>query len=257
MTIDLTFTDSIARLVLNRPDKLNAVDSSMAEELLEAVADVASEAPRALVISGAGRGFCAGRDLQEADPVDEDAEAVLTEIFNPIFSSIRRLTMPTIAGVHGPALGVGLGLAMACDMVLAGSSAKIGSPFAQIGAVLDSGGHRYLVDRIGPHRALELIYTGRLLTGAEAAEIGLVNSVHSDEQLADEVDRTARQIAMGPTAAYALSKQLVQRIEDQSPEFDAILAAEAAAQGQAAATSDYTEGISAFQQKRRPGFTGS
>ena len=257
MTVDLTTKESIARLVLNRPDKLNAVNSTMAADLLNAINRVASESPRALVLSGAGRGFCAGRDLDDADPADEDAQAILSEIFNPLFLGIRSLSMPTIAQVHGPVLGVGLGLAMACDIVYTASSARIGSPFARIGAVLDSGGHRYLVDRVGPHRALELIYTGRLLSGAEAAEVGLVNSAVPDEQLSEEVDRIAQQIALGPTAAFSLSKRLVQRMEDGHTAFGAILAAEAAAQGAAAATADYTEGISAFQQKRSPNFTGS
>lgn len=257
MTIDLTVKDSIARLVLDRPDKLNAVNSSMATDLLDAVSRVANESPRVLVLSGAGRGFCAGRDLSEADPVDEDSEAILSEIFNPLFLGIRGLAMPTIAQVHGPALGVGLGLAMACDLVFAASSSRIGSPFARIGAVLDSGGHRYLVDRVGPHRALELIYTGRMLTGAEAAEMGLINSAIADDKLAEEVDRIAGQIAMGPTVAFSLSKRLVQRMEDGGTAFDTILTAEAAAQGAAASTTDYREGISAFQQKRDPNFTGS
>ena len=257
MTIELATNDSIARLVLNRPEKLNAVNGRMAADLLAAIARIASESPRVLIMSGAGRGFCAGRDLDDAEPADEDAEAVLSEIFNPLFLAIRSLPMPTIAQVHGPALGVGLGLAMACDIVYAAASAKVGSPFARIGAVLDSGGHRHLVDRVGPHRALELIYTGRLISGVEAAETGLVNRAFPDEELATAVDDVAGQIAKGPTAAFALSKQLVQRIEEAEMPFDALLAAEATAQGAASRTADYREGITAFQQKRRPGFTGS
>jgi len=257
MTVELSTSDSIARLVLNRPEKLNAVNGKMAEDLLAAITRIASESPRVLIMSGAGRGFCAGRDLDDAEPADEDAEAVLSEIFNPLFGAIRGLPMPTIAQVHGPALGVGLGLAMACDIVYAAASAKVGSPFARIGAVLDSGGHRHLVDRVGPHLALELIYTGRLISGVEAAEMGLVNRAFPDEELATAVDNVAGQIATGPTAAFALSKQLVQRLEDAEMPFDALLAAEAAAQGAASRTADYREGISAFQQKRRPGFTGS
>ena len=257
MTVELATNESIARLVLNRPDKLNAVNARMAEDLLAAIARVASESPRVLVMSGAGRGFCAGRDLDEADPANEDAAAVLSEVFNPLFLAIRSLPMPTIAQVHGPALGIGLGLAMACDIVYAAASAKVGSPFARIGAVLDSGGHRYLVDRVGPHRALELIYTGRLISGVEATEAGLVNGSFPDEELPAAVDDVARQIATGPTAAFALSKQLVQRLEDAEMAFDTLLAAEAAAQGAASTTADYLEGISAFQQKRRPNFTGS
>ena len=257
MTVELATDRSIARLALNRPEKLNAVNGEMAADLLEALAQVAGEGPRVLVLSGAGRGFCAGRDLGEADPADEDAEARLSEIFNPLFVAIRDLPMPTIAQVHGPALGIGLGLALACDIVYAAASAKVGSPFARLGAVLDSGGHRYLVDRVGPHRALELIYTGRLISGVEAAELGLVNGAFPDEELAAATEDVAARIATGPTIAFALSKDLVQRIEDAGMAFDAVLAAEAAAQGAASRTADYREGISAFQQKRRPTFTGS
>ena len=257
MTIELATNDSIARLVLNRPEKLNAVNGEMAADLLAAIARIASESPRVLIMSGAGRGFCAGRDLDDAESADEDAEAVLSEIFNPLFLAIRGLPMPTIAQVHGPALGVGLGLAMACDIVYAAVSAKFGSPFARIGAVLDSGGHRHLVDRVGPHRALELIYTGQLMSGVEAAEMGLVNRAFPDKKLAAAINDIAGQIAKGPTAAFTLSKQLVRRLEGAEMPFDALLAAEAAAQGAASRTADYREGISAFQQKRRPTFTGS
>lgn len=257
MTLELTTTDSIARLVLNRPEKLNAIDSSMAADLTEAIARVAYESPRVLLISGAGRGFCAGRDLNEVDPGDDDPQRVLEETFNPLCVAIRGLTMPTIAQVHGPALGVGFGVAMACDLVFAATTAKLGSPFARIGAVLDSGGHQYLVDRVGPHRALELIYTGRLLSGDEAAAMGLINAALPDDQLGDAVVRIAHQIAAGPTAAFSLSKQIVTRMQDEALDFDAILEAEAIAQGTAAASADYAEGISAFQQKRNPKFGGS
>ena len=257
MTIELATDGSIARLLLNRPEKLNAVNGRMAQDLLAAVARIASGSPRVLIMSGAGRGFCAGRDLDDAEPIDEAPEAVLAGIFSPLSLAIRCLPMPTIAQVHGPALGVGLGLAMACDIVYAAASAKLGSPFARIGAVLDSGGHRHLVDRVGPHRALELIYTGRLISGTEAAESGLVNRAFPDEELAAAVDDVAEQIAKGPTAAFALSKQLVQRLEDAEMSFDALLAAEAGAQRAASSTADYREGITAFQQKRRPSFAGS
>ncbi len=257
MTVELAINDSIARLILNRPDKLNAVNSKMAADLLDALGSVTSRPPRVLVISGAGRGFCAGRDLDEASPASEDATAVLSEVFNPIFVALRNLPLPTIAQVHGPALGVGLGLALACDIVFVAKTAKVGSPFARIGAVLDSGGHRYFLDRLGPHRALELIYTGRLISGAEAAELGLVNGSFPDEELASAVEEVALQIARGPTAAFVQSKQLIQRLEDSAMAFGAILEAEAQAQGAVSKTADYREGISAFQQKRPPDFSGS
>ncbi|NOX30403.1 MAG: enoyl-CoA hydratase/isomerase family protein [Actinobacteria bacterium] len=256
MAVEIEESNGVAYLTLNRPEKLNSVDEQMAGELLGAIGNVAAGGSRAMVISGAGRGFCAGRDLEGAKPLTEDAEAILTDTFNPLFEAIRAISFPTIAQVHGPALGVGLGLALACDLVYVAESAKVGSPFANIGAVLDSGGHRYLVERVGSHRALELIYTGRLISGTEAAAVGLVNRAVEDEQLVDIVRSLAEKIAGGPTAAFALSKSLVQRIEDEHPTFDAVLAAEAVAQGAAARTADYTEGITAFQDKRRASFSG-
>ena len=127
------------------------------------------------MLSGEGKAFCSGRDLSDAEPATEDPQSILADTFNPLFSRIRYLDLPTFAAVHGACLGVGLGIALACDVTIAADSARLGSPFARIGAVLDSGGHHHLVHRFGEHRALELVYTGRLLNGTEATEWDLVN----------------------------------------------------------------------------------
>ena len=164
---------------------------------------------RAVVITAAGRAFSAGRDLSDAEPLTEDAEAILRDTFNPLLQRLADIDVPTIAAVQGACLGVGFGIAFACDLVVAADDARIGSPFARIGAVLDSGGHRYLVERLGPHRALELIYTGRLLSGAEAAAIGLVNRSVPADDLAAEARELARRIAAGPTEAFRESKRIV------------------------------------------------
>lgn len=256
MSVDLTITGALAEIVLNRPDKLNAVNEAMAAEL-DAVFDRAERAQvRAMLIRGAGAGFCAGRDLADADPGNEDAEEILERIFNPPIKRLAIFPAPTFAAVHGACLGVGLGLALACDVVYIADDAKIGSPFARIGAVLDSGGHSFFVNRIGSHRALELIYTGRLLSGAEAAAWGLVNQSMPSDKVLEYTRTVATQVAAGPTAAFLESKRLVRRIDEEGLGLLAVLKCEARAQGAAGRTSDYKEGIRAFQQKRAPKFNG-
>jgi 2-(1,2-epoxy-1,2-dihydrophenyl)acetyl-CoA isomerase len=163
--------------------------------------------------------------------------------------------MPTFAAVQGAALGVGLGIALACDVVYVADNAKVGSPFAQIGAVLDSGAHVHFVDRLGAHRALELIYTGRLLSGGDAAAIGLVNQAVPGDSLLHVV-RMMAAVADGPTFAFAQSKAIVHSVLAGRRDMAAVLIDEAAAQGRASRTADYAEGMTAFVDKRRPAFTG-
>ena len=182
---DSTVNGRVAEVVLDRPDVLNSLDDAMVAEF-HTVLDGAADA-RCVLVRGEGRGFSAGRDLSTAEPLTEDATAILGEVFNPLIARIAELPVPTIAAVHGACLGVGFGIAMACDLVYCAEKTKIGSPFANIGAVLDSGGHAALVGRVGPHRALELIYTGRLIDGNEAAAMGLVNGVVPDGELLDHV----------------------------------------------------------------------
>lgn len=254
-TIILEIADGRATITLNRPEVMNSLDAATVERM-HAVLDDCADA-RVVVVRGAGRGFSAGRDLSNAQPLEEDARAILADLFNPLIARLRTLPMPTIAAVHGPALGVGFGIAMACDIVVAAHTSRLGSPFANIGCVLDSGGHAALVQRIGPHRALELVYTARLLDGTAAAAIGLVNEVVADDHLTTRVDELAATIATGPTAAFAASKRIVHAIADGRADFDAVLDAEADAQGDLAGGHDYVEGISAFMEKRSPEFKGS
>jgi 2-(1,2-epoxy-1,2-dihydrophenyl)acetyl-CoA isomerase len=256
MSVELSVENGLAEIVLNRPDKMNAFNDAMVAELNECLERAASQGVRALMIRGQGASFCAGRDLADADPGNEDAEAIIESVFNPLVKRIVAFPVPTLAAVHGACLGVGLGLALGCDVAYVADDARLGSPFARIGAVLDSGGHSFFVSRLGPHRALELIYTGRLLSGTEAAQWGLVNRSMPKEALVEETRKVAAQVAQGPTAAFVQSKRLVRRIDEEAMGLFAVLNCEAQAQGAAGRTADYKEGITAFQQKRAPKFVG-
>ena len=256
-TVLLTIDGGVAELVLNRPEKMNAMNATMVRELMESLDTVESGGARAFLVRGEGRAFCSGRDLADADPLHEDGEAILRDLFNPLMARLAGLAVPSIAAVHGACMGTGLGFALACDLIYAADDARIGSPFARIGAVLDSGAHAAFVARLGAHRALELIYTGRLLSGREAADWGLVNRSVAGADLVRRTRELAATIARGPTAAFLESKRMVRRISDEAMSLTDVLAAEAAAQGRASRTHDYQDGIAAFQEKRKPSFTGS
>ena len=256
-TLLFSVDGGVAELVLNRPDKMNAMNAVMVSELAQCLDRVQSSGARALLVRGEGRAFSSGRDLADADPLHEDGEAILRDVFNPIIERMAGLPVPTVAAVQGACLGTGLGLALACDILYAADDARIGSPFARIGAVLDSGSHAAFVARVGPHRALELIYTGKLLSGREAADWGLVNRSVAGADLVRRTRELTAAIARGPTAAFLESKRLVRHITDEHPSFTELLAAEAAAQGRASRTHDYQDGIAAFQEKRKPAFTGN
>ena len=257
MLVSHSIEAGVGEIVLNRPDKLNALTLEMVDQLRASLQAAEGAGVRALILRGEGRAFSAGRDLTGVDPASDDAERVLADVFNPLIQRVREFNAPTFAAVHGACLGVGLGLALACDVVTVAEDTRIGSPFARIGAVLDSGGHAFFVERLGSHRALELIYTGRLLSGAEADAWGLVNRCVPNDQLLESVRSMARGVALGPTLAFQTSKALVRRIVDEHLSLEQILAAEATAQGAASATADYREGFIAFQSRRQPTFHGT
>jgi enoyl-CoA hydratase/carnithine racemase len=254
--VDIELRDDLAEVVLNRPEKINALDEPMVTALLGALDEAEVQRCRGVLIRGEGRGFCSGRDLGGVDPLAEDAEAILRQQFNPLVQRVAGFPAPTFAAVHGACLGAGLGLALACDVVYVADDARLGSPFAKLGAVPDSGAHYFMAGRIGVHRTLELIYSGRLLSGREAAAIGLVNKSMGRAVLVERTRHLARQVAGGPTLAFHESKRIVSRVADEHLDLRGVLAAEAAGQGTASRTADYVEGIRAFQQKRSPRFSG-
>jgi 2-(1,2-epoxy-1,2-dihydrophenyl)acetyl-CoA isomerase len=249
-------TEGCAELVLDRPAQLNAMTAQMVEQVLESVRQTREGGARVLLVTASGRAFSAGRDITGAAPGTEDGGQVLAEVFNPMVQAVSDLPIPTIAAVQGACLGTGLGLALACDVVLAAAGAKFGSPFGKIGAVLDSGAHKAFVERLGTARAMDLIYSGRFLSGTEAAAAGLVSRVVADDELADTARDYARQLARGPVLAFAESKRIVRQIADSPTALADVLDLEAKAQSRASRTRDYVEGFTAFLERREPTFVG-
>ncbi len=255
-TVQYTSVDGLAHLVLHRPAQLNAMTPEMVDEIRAAVASAATDGSRVLLISAAGRGFCAGRDIAGAEPGQEDGGEVLAGIFNPLMQQVADLPFPTIAAVQGACLGTGLGLALACDVVLAADNAKFGSPFGKIGAVFDSGGHKVFVERLGTAVTFDLIYSGRFLSGAEAAAVGLVSRVVPADELLDTATAYAAGLAAGPVLAFAESKRIVREVADTPSSLAKVLDLEAQAQSRASRTADYVEGFTAFLERRAPVFRG-
>ena len=251
--IDLAIDGAIAEITLNAPEKLNALSLDALQELDAAYADAEASGVRALVLRGEGRAFCAGRDIAGVDPETDDVPGYLGAV-EGLLRRIAGFPAPTFAAVHGACLGVGLGLAIATDVVYLADNAKVGSPFANLGALLDSGGHALLYERLGAHRALDLIYTGDLLSGADAVAAGLFSRAMPADELREFTRERARRAASGPTAAFLTSKRLIARMRDERL-WDAV-AEESRGQEALRATADYREGFAAFQQKRPPEFRG-
>jgi enoyl-CoA hydratase/carnithine racemase len=256
MTVHVSVADGVAEIVLDEPGRLNALDADGLRELGAAYADAERAGVRAVVLRGEGRAFCAGRDVSHVDPVTDDAAAYLDDLLVPLMHTISEFPAPTFAVATGACLGVGLGLLIATDIVYVGESARVGSPFANLGAALDSGGHALFFERLGAHRAMDLIVTGDLMTGTEAVAAGLFSRVLPDDEVLEFTRERARRAAAGPTAAFVSSKRLIGRLRDARTGFWESVAAESAVQTELSQTADYREGFAAFQEKRRPVFRG-
>lgn len=255
--IDLTITDDVAHIVLNAPDKRNALDVQALADLAAAYDEAEAAGVRALVLRGEGPGFCAGRDIAEVDPATDDVTGYLDGLVTPLLQKMSAFPAPTFAAAHGACLGVGLGLLIATDVVYVSDSAKIGSPFAALGATLDSGGHALYYERLGAHKTLDLIYTGRLMSGTEAVASGLFSQVMPADDVRQAAEDAASRAATGATQAFLASKRLVARLRDERLALWDAVAVENVNQASLRDTADYREGFAAFQQKRRPDFTGS
>lgn len=254
--IDLTITDGLAEITLNAPKKLNSLDATDLEQLGIAYLEAADAEVRALLLRGEGRAFCAGRDISQVDAANDDGTAFLRDIVTPVLRTIAAFPAPTFAAVQGGCLGVGLGLAIATDVVYVGERSMFGSPFAALGAALDSGGHALFFERLGAHRALDLIYTGEMMTGADAVSAGLFSRAVPDDELLEFTRAKARAAASGATQAFLASKRMIAQLRDERVGLWTSVEAENVAQGDLGRTDDYAEGFRSFQEKRRPTFTG-
>jgi 2-(1,2-epoxy-1,2-dihydrophenyl)acetyl-CoA isomerase len=257
-TIRFELGEGVATLTLNRPDRLNSFTTEMHEEVAAALGTVESDpAIRALLLTGAGRGFCAGQDLnlREASAGGEfDAGAAIDRYYNPLVRRLRALRKPVIAAVNGPAAGAGANLALACDIVLAARSASFLQAFCRIGLVPDTGGTWFLPRLAGSARALGMMLLGEPLPAATAAEWGLIWKVVDDDKLMSEARALATKLAQGPTIGLGLIKEALNR--SLASTLDAQLDSERDLQRSAATSADFREGVAAFLEKRPARFTG-
>jgi 2-(1,2-epoxy-1,2-dihydrophenyl)acetyl-CoA isomerase len=258
--IELSMDNGVAEVVLNAPQKMNSLNEEALADLGKAYDDAAAAVAdgrvRALLLRGEGRGFCAGRDISAVVPETDDAYGYLGDLVTPLLQKMSAFPAPTFAAAQGACLGVGLGLLIATDVVYVADNAKIGSPFANLGATLDSGGHWLFTERLGAHRTLDLIYTAELMSGSEAVASGLFSRAMPAEELLERTRAAVAKVAEGATGAFVASKELVAAIRDQRLGLWASVEDENAAQGRLCKSEDYAEGFKAFQEKRKPVFGG-
>ena len=245
----------VHRFTLNRPDKINALNDAVFEALGGALdAAEADDGCRAILLMGAGRGFCSGADLTGDVGFSDDLGAAIERNYNPLVRRLRGLPLPVVCAVHGVAAGAGLNLALACDIVIAGRTAKLSQAFVRIGLVPDAGGTWFLPRLVGDARARGLGMLGEPILGEQAAEWGLIWAVVEDGQEAAEGERLARQLAELPTQAIALMKRAF--LTAPAATLDAQLDLERDIQRAAGRTPDFREGVAAFREKRPARFTG-
>ncbi|MDQ3995438.1 MAG: 2-(1,2-epoxy-1,2-dihydrophenyl)acetyl-CoA isomerase PaaG [Gemmatimonadota bacterium] len=249
----------VATITLNRPDVLNSFNMPMAAELQHALQAAAEDGGiRAVLVTGAGRAFCAGQDLAEAAPADGSPAPSIAEIvrrtYNPTVRAIRGLEKPVVCAVNGVAAGAGANLALACDVVLAADTASFVQAFSKIGLIPDTGGTFFLPRLVGLARATALAFFGDKLPAADAEAMGMIYRVVEAARLLDEARAVARRLATQPTRGFGLTKRAFN--QSLANDLDAQLEVEAELQAEAAGTADFAEGVRAFLEKRQPTFAG-
>jgi 2-(1,2-epoxy-1,2-dihydrophenyl)acetyl-CoA isomerase len=251
---------AVGRLTLNRPETLNAWTRQFGEELLSVIQnDAADESVRAVLVTGAGRGFSSGADLRAGfDPADDgkpDIYKELHELYHPVIAGVRNLPKPVVAAVNGAAVGIGCSLALACDLIMAAESAYFGLAFVNIGLMPDGGSTAFVPPAVGRARAFQMALLGERVPAPQALEWGLVNWVHPDDRLMDEAWALSRRLAAGPTRSYASSKQALNNFIYS--DLDGQLELEAELQHALGRTNDFMEGVAAFVEKRDPAYGGN
>ena len=251
---------AVGRLTLDRPESLNAWTPELGRELRRVIeADAADDSVRAVLVTGAGRGFSSGADLKAGfDPHPEDGRPDVRKelhgVYHPIIAGVRRLEKPVVAAVNGPAVGIGASLAFACDLVLAAESAFFGLAFVNIGLMPDGGSTLFVPAAVGKARAFQMALLGERVPASQALDWGLVNYVHPDERLMDEATALVERLAAGPTRSYASSKKALNQM--LYPDMEGQLDLEAELQHELARTDDFLEGVAAFVEKREARFAG-
>lgn len=253
-TITYDLTGGIATITLNRPEVMNALSTALRTELLDALLRAQSEA-RVMVLTGTGRAFCSGQDLQDAGKIGSfDLERILNEEYVPMIKAITDSPIPTIAAVNGAAAGAGANLALAADIVIAAQSASFIQAFTRIGLVPDAGGSYWLPRQIGLARSMGAMLLGDKITARQAADWGMIYDCVADADFAANVQARAAQLATGPGMAYSGVKQMLRA--SFGNDLDTQLALEARLQGACGQTQDFREGVAAFLEKRPARFKG-
>ena len=253
--VETTRDGAVLTITLNRPDVLNAFNADMHRALAAALKEARAPEVRAVLVTGAGRGFCVGQDLTEFREAPGDVGSRLRGNYHPNIVAIRALEKPVLAAVNGPAAGAGLSFACACDLRIAADSATFVPAFINIGLVPDSGSTYFVRRLLGTARAYEWLTSGRRLTAAEAHAWGLVSEVVEADSLAARAAELAAELAAMPTRGIAMTKRLLDRAEHTTLEEQ--LELEAQLQTAATQTNDFREGVAAFLEKREPRFEGS
>jgi 2-(1,2-epoxy-1,2-dihydrophenyl)acetyl-CoA isomerase len=259
-TVQMTRSERVARIVMNRPEALNAWTTQVGQELTEALDEAAGDREvRAIVVTGAGRAFSAGADLKAGFEASSsgapDVRTRLLETYHPLILRMRTIPKPVIAAVNGPAVGIGCSFALAADLVVAARSAYFLLAFVNIGLGLDGGASQSLVARAGSARAFEIAYLGERIAAERALGWNMINEVVDDDQLEQRVGELATRLAAGPPGSYAAIKRTINA--RAYAEFEQLLDLEADQQQQRAESNDFREGVLAFIQKRQANFDGS